>query len=56
MSVQEGDLVMLKSGGAIMTVSRVESSHIEVVWSDSAENFRERYSPRLLRKVELTDL
>lgn len=37
--IQPGDRVRIKSGGPLMTVESLDTTHAEVVWFDEKENF-----------------
>jgi uncharacterized protein YodC (DUF2158 family) len=56
MDVKEGDLVVLKSGGVMLTVTGVFDTQIEVAWSDGRHNYQYTYPRSVLWKAELTDL
>jgi uncharacterized protein YodC (DUF2158 family) len=56
MDVQEGDLVVLKSGGAMLTVTGTYGDRVEVAWSDGRHAYQSTYPRAVLLKVELSEL
>jgi len=56
MDVVDGDLVILRSGGALCTVIAVYDEHLEVAWSDGKHNYQSTYPKAALRKIEWRDL
>jgi len=56
-AISEGDVVMLKSGGAEMTVESVDGVYAECVWSDGRKVYRDSFKVSLLIKPSsnLTD-
>lgn len=49
MPFKEGDLVILKSGGAPMTVEEVHGQDISCVWSDGKKVSRDTFSSAVLK-------
>lgn len=56
MDVREGDLVVLKSGGAMLTVTGVYDDRVEVAWSDGRHTYQYTYPGAVLLKVQLIEL
>lgn len=54
-ALEVGDLVMLKSGGPVMTVEDVGGDYASCVWFDinkpGTQPLRNTFDPRLLKKV-----
>jgi uncharacterized protein YodC (DUF2158 family) len=55
-NLEVGDLVLLRSGGAICTVTELFDTHVEVAWSDGKHNYQSTYPCAALRKVQVTEL
>jgi len=53
--IQNGDTVMLKSGGPVMTVIRVSGSDITCSWFIKGEEKREAFRKQSLEKVNPYD-
>ena len=50
---ENGDIVILKSGGDAMTVERIEQDlQVVCVWSHNHQIKRDRFSPHVLEKCE----
>jgi hypothetical protein len=56
MDLELGDLVLLRSGGAICTVIETYETQVEVAWSDGKHNYQSTYPRAALRKIEVTEL
>ena len=46
-----GDVVQLKSGGAMMTVAKLDEHMLECCWHYNGYNMQASYRPAMLRKV-----
>lgn len=56
MDVREGDLVVLKSGGVMLTVTGAYDDRVEVAWSDGRHTYQYTYPRAVLLKAQLTEL
>lgn len=56
MDVKEGDLVVLKSGGVMLTVTGVYEDRVEVAWSDGRHTYQYTYPGAVLLKAHLSEL
>lgn len=56
MSFQKGDLVRLKSGGPVMTVTLVLGSTMECKWFSGSKSQKDRYAIEALDAVDPEEL